>query len=96
MAKMTSPSATWSDGENDIAVGNVVGSNIFNIFFILGVSAVTCPIPASPGALADCVVLCVATLLFFIPSFRGVLRRPGGIIMILAYAGYTAWLLTKN
>ena len=88
-------------GENDIAVGNVVGSNIFNIFFIniffiLGVSAVTCPIPASPGALADCVVLCVATLLFFIPSFRGVLRRPGGIIMILAYAGYTAWLLTKN
>ena len=80
-------------GENDIAVGNVVGSNIFNIFFILGVSAVTCPIPVSPGALVDGTVLAVVMCFFLIPACRGTLRRSDGVLLFLAYWVYTAWLL---
>ena len=81
-------------GQSDIAIGNVVGSNIFNVLGILGVSALVRPLaPGGVGAvdLAVMVVLAVALLPLLRTGFR--LDRIEGALLLLAYLGYTAYLL---
>jgi len=82
----------------DIAVGNVVGSNIFNIFFVLGVSAVITPLPFDEAANADLLVMIGASLLIFVTMFTGrrrTLDRWEGVLLLAVYAGYTAVVLTR-
>jgi cation:H+ antiporter len=78
----------------EIAVGNVVGSNIFNIFFVLGVSSVIKPLPFNTSANIDIGVLMLANILLFISMFTGarriIDRWEGGVFLGL-YAGYIAW-----
>jgi cation:H+ antiporter len=75
----------------DIAVGNVVGSNIFNIFFILGVSGLIRPIPFAPRTNIDIGVLLVASSLLFLWMFTGKRRTldrwESGVFLVL-YAVY--------
>ena len=66
----TSAAAAYRDNP-DIAIGNVVGSNIFNLFFILGLSSVIRPLPLEPRANIDLGLLVVASLLLFISMFTG-------------------------
>jgi cation:H+ antiporter len=83
----------------DIAIGNVVGSNIFNIFCILGLSATIRPVPLPPGGGFDIVVLIGASLILFLAMFTGKRRTldrwEAGILLAL-YAGYiflrSTWL----
>lgn len=81
-------------GNSDIAVGNVVGSNIFNVFFILGVSGTLSPLPFHPSANIDLLVTCLASLLLFVFAVVGpgkqIDRREGGafVLFYLAYLGY--------
>ncbi len=81
-------------GNTDIAVGNVVGSNIFNIFFILGVSAVIHPLQMAQGVNRDIGAVFFAGLLLFVAMFTGkrryLLDRWEGICLLLIYAGYVA------
>jgi len=82
--------------EIDIAVGNIVGSNIFNIFWILGASAVIVPLPAPAGFGVDAVVMISATFALFLALFVGTrhqLDRWQGVAFILAYIGYVAYLV---
>lgn len=74
--------------QNDIAVGNVVGSNIFNIFFILGVGGVISPITISPECVQDCACLITLTCLFFIPAFGGRVKRMWGVFFVVSYITY--------
>ncbi len=75
----------------DIAVGNVVGSNIFNIFFILSASALIRPVPFAPRTNIDIGVLLVASSLLFLWMFTGKRRTldrwESGVFLVL-YAGY--------
>ncbi|MBR6770443.1 MAG: calcium/sodium antiporter [Lachnospiraceae bacterium] len=83
-------------GESDIAVGNVVGSNIFNILLILGVSAAILPMGVSSLYLYDIVILIVVTVLSFILIAKN--RRIGrgmGAVMIAAYVAYTVYLIMR-
>lgn len=77
----------------DIAVGNVVGSNIFNLFFILGVSSVIRPVPFAPGSNFDLGALVIASVLLFLCMFTGrrhVLERwQAGVFL----AGYILYIL---
>ncbi len=83
-------------GENDIAVGNVIGSNIFNIFLILGVSATISPMNVSDTYLYDITVLVAVMVLSYIPIAKTKkVGRVMGIIMVLAYLGYTAYLIMR-
>jgi cation:H+ antiporter len=80
----------------DIAVGNIVGSNIFNIFFILGISAVITPIPLQSGANLDLMVNLAAGLLLFVFMFTGKgrrLERWEGMMFILIYLVYLGTLI---
>jgi cation:H+ antiporter len=83
----------------DIAVGNVVGSNIFNIFFILGTSATIKSLPFSVGSIVDVWVTIITSLLLFAFMFIGkrhVLERYQGGIFILFYILYIVYLVNRG
>ena len=85
--------------KNDIAVGNVVGSNIFNIFFILGTSTVISPVALPSGFNIDLLVLVAASAFLFFTMFTGkkrVLDRWEAILFVLGYIAYTIFLIIKN
>ena len=80
----------------DIAVGNIVGSNIFNVFLILGVSAIINPVSIAPGAGLDMLVNIGASFLLFIFIFTGKGRKIDsfeGILFITLYISYLAAVL---
>lgn len=85
-------------GEAEIAIGNVVGSNIFNILFILGLTSTITPINAGVIGLLDFSVMLLAIAILVLTIFMGGgkrIGRMGGAIMLLAYIAYTAVLLTQ-
>ncbi|SEJ62561.1 cation:H+ antiporter [Cyclobacterium xiamenense] len=80
----------------DIAIGNVVGSNIFNIFLILGLSSTIHPVLVNDGTFVDILVNCVAGLLLFVFIFSGkgrMLERWEGGVFVLLYGAYLSYLL---
>lgn len=94
----TSAVAAWR-GNSDIAVGNVVGSNIFNIFLILGLSAAVRPLPFAPDRAVDVAVAAGASALLFLAAFSGrrhrVDRWEGGLFLA-SYGGYLGFLLSRG
>lgn len=83
-------------GNADLAIGNIVGSNIFNILFVVGTTALIIPVPFNPAFIVDTVVAVGAVVLLWICVFsKKKLTRPGGAVMLLAYAGYFGYLMMK-
>ena len=81
-------------GNADIAIGNIVGSNIFNILFVIGTAALIIPVPYTTGFLMDGVIAIMAGVLLWIAVFwKMELRRSWGIVMLAAYAAYFVYLL---
>lgn len=81
-------------GKADIAVGNIVGSNIFNILFVVGTSALITPVEYATDFFVDSVV-CIASaaLLWLCVVKNKRLGRLGGAIMLACYGGYFAYLI---
>ncbi|WP_339610255.1 calcium/sodium antiporter [uncultured Planktosalinus sp.] len=80
----------------DIAIGNVVGSNIFNVFFVLGVSAFITPVNIAQNAFMDIFLNIAAGLLLFLFVFTGKYRqidRWEGIVFLMIYLTYLIWLI---
>lgn len=78
----------------DIAVGNIVGSNIFNILFVVGSTALITPVAYSANFLVDSIVAVAAVVLLLLCVIKNKrLGRIGGILMLLGYAGYFAYIL---
>ncbi|MCI8464484.1 MAG: calcium/sodium antiporter [Lachnospiraceae bacterium] len=81
-------------GNADIAIGNIVGSNIFNLLFVIGVSALVTPVPYATAFLSDNLIAGAAALLLLVCSLRKQrLCRRHGIIMLLGYTVYFITLL---
>jgi cation:H+ antiporter len=83
----------------DIAVGNIVGSNIFNVYFILGVSSVINGADYNPVLNVDFIVLIAATILLFLTMFTGKKRRLDrweAFLFVLGYFGYITYLLYRK
>jgi cation:H+ antiporter len=83
----------------EIAVGNIIGSNIFNIFFVLGLSAVIKPLPFNPGSNIDIGAVILASLLLFLWMFTGKKRsldRWEGVIFLILYCSYITFLIFKK
>ena len=85
--------------QDDIAIGNVVGSNIFNVFFVLGITAVITQLPFNTAASSDVLVATGATVLLFICMFifrkHKLTRFEGGIFLAL-YAIYLVYLINRG
>ncbi|MBP9869487.1 calcium/sodium antiporter [Patescibacteria group bacterium] len=85
-----------SKGKADIAIGNVVGSNIFNVFWILGVSSILRPLPFSSGNLFDVFMAIGASFLLFLAMFVGrkhLLERWQSGAFIALYVAYVGFLV---
>lgn len=84
----------------DIAVGNIVGSNIFNILCILGLSSIILPLPFNSKNNIDISVTIFASLILFVSMFFGskkyFLERIEGIIFIAVYVGYISFLIIRR
>jgi len=88
-------------GENDIALGNVLGSNIFNLVLILGASATISPITVLGVMLIDFIILIAVTLfigalIFFNKKEDKRLGRLEGIILVGIYVAYLAYIIMRN
>lgn len=82
-------------GNADIAIGNIVGSNVFNILFVAGTSALITPVVFESKFLFDTIVATAVAILLLVCvcNKEGKLKRSGGIIMLVAYAAYFVKLL---
>ena len=81
-------------GKTDIAVGNIVGSNIFNILFVVGTAALITPVTYAAGFLVDSLVAIAAMALLFLCVLKNHrLGRGAGIGMLVGYVGYFAYLV---
>lgn len=85
---------------SDIAIGNVVGSNIFNIFLILGVSGIIRPIPFSEAINQDITVMLLATFVLFLSIARNkknnTIARVEGVAFVLLYVFYVLYLVHRG
>jgi cation:H+ antiporter len=82
--------------QSDIAIGNVVGSNIFNIFWILGFSALIRPLPFSRSSDIDILTVIFASAILFFIMFIGkkhVIEKWQGVLMVVFYVGYITFLV---
>lgn len=83
---------------NDIAIGNIIGSNIFNIFFILSISSIINPIEYNAIFNTDVFILLGGTLFLFSAMFTGRKRqldRWESALLLIVYVGYIAYTITK-
>jgi len=84
----------------DIAVGNVVGSNIFNIFIVLGISSVVRPVPFNTDMNIDLGIMLASTVLLFIFMFIGhpkrTIQRREGVLFLGLYVGYIVFVIQRG
>lgn len=81
-------------GNADIAIGNIVGSNIFNILFVIGTASIIAPVMYQSVFLVDGIIAVAAGVLLWVSVAKTKsLRKPWGIVMLLCYAGYLGYLL---
>lgn len=82
-------------GEHGMAIGNAIGSCLFNILLILGVSATLSPIPVEMTAIFDTFVFLLVCIVLYLPAKKNVLGKSVGCGAILAYIGYTIFIILR-
>lgn len=84
-------------GENQLVIGNVVGSNIFNILFVLGASSAISPIPVDSSLITDIVFMIIVTIICFIfGKTQEKYDKKEGIILIALFIAYMAFAILRN
>lgn len=80
-------------GNAGIAIGNIVGSNIFNILFVIGITALICNVPFESKFLIDTAIAIFSGALLWLGTYKHKeLRKPCGIVMLICYAAYFVYL----
>ncbi len=80
-------------GNAGIAIGNIVGSNIFNILFVIGTTALICTVPFESKFIIDTAIAVLCGAILWIGTFRHKeLRKPCGVVMLLCYVAYFLYL----
>lgn len=82
-------------GENEIAIGNVIGSNIFNILFICGISGVITPLTMTSDIITDMILSLGVTILVFVICKKGQISRKNGGVLLGVYAIYLTYILLR-
>lgn len=83
-------------GENSLALGNVIGSNIFNILMVLALSAAISPMKVDPLSVFDAMFLIVSScLVWYFAKTKGVISRAEGVMMLLLYGIYTVYIIVR-
>ena len=82
-------------GENGMAVGNVIGSNIFNLMFILGISSVIHPVAVNLASVMDLAILIVVSIAAYVFSLTSKISRFEGVLMVLMYIGTVVFAIVR-
>lgn len=99
LPELASSLAAARKNEPDLALGNVIGSNMFNTLAVVGIAGSIHPLPVPPEVLyRDILVVAVLTVALFVVCFgfgrrQGIINRWEGLLLTLAYVGYTGWLI---
>jgi cation:H+ antiporter len=99
LPELAASSVAAYKGKSDIAVGNVVGSNIFNLFWVLGISSIIRPIDYDPALNADIFILLAITLLLIPLIYLGrknILGKGEGIFLLVIYIVYLMFLILRG
>lgn len=85
-------------GHHDLAVGNIVGSNLFNLLLVLGTTAVITPVPRPVHGMSDLIAMTVITVLLWFMALTHKLKvtRAEGAVLVLGYVGYMAWSVLRE
>lgn len=84
-------------GENDIAVGNAIGSCLFNIVLILGISSMIFPVGLELYQLVDVIVMIISVVLIFVFAFKSYkINKWQGVVLILLYVAYLAYIIIRE
>lgn len=83
-------------GENSLALGNVIGSNLFNILMVLAFSAAISPMKVDVLSIFDTLFLIVSScLVWYLARTKGCVSRPEGLLMLALYGGYTVYIIAR-
>ena len=94
LPELFTSAAAARKGNADIAIGNIVGSNVFNTLFVVGLSALITPVPFAADFLFDTVIAAGAALLLWVCCMKDKsLKRWHGVLMLLSYAAYFAVII---
>ena len=94
MPELTTSLLAVRKGESDLAVGNIVGSNIFNVLAVLGTAAAIAPIEVSSRGRIALLIATGLTLLLLVlcTSHKNRVIRPDGVLLLAVFASYMAWM----
>ena len=97
LSELVTSAVAAKKGEADLAVGNVVGSNISNILLVLGVSATISPVTVTLNNAIDAVVaLLVAVIVYVVAITSKKIERKEGILLIFIYCLYMAYIICRQ
>lgn len=83
-------------GETDIAIGNVIGSNIFNIFFILGLSALFTPLTVNFSSLVDIMIMNLIQIFVYLLMLKKLeLGKKKALVLLLIYFSYIVYIIGR-
>ena len=83
-------------GQNELALGNVIGSNIFNMLFVLGIAATVNPLTTESQVLVDAFVMLGVTVMLFVFALSGKLRKAHGFVLLGCYVIYLTYLILRT
>ena len=85
-------------GHHDLAIGNIVGSNLFNLLLVLGVTAAIKPVPRPEHGMWDLVAMTVITVLlwFMALTHKFKVTRLEGAVLLFLYVGYMTWSVVRE
>ena len=96
LPELTTSIVAVRKGEIDMAIGNLVGTNIYNIFLILGLAATIKPIVIDPLSFIDIIILAItSTIVYIFIQRKKDINRVEGIIMILLYVLYVIYVVIR-
>ena len=96
LPELVTSAVACKKGECDLAWGNIVGSNAFNILFVLGISATVHPVPVAMASIFDTAILLgIAVVIYLATIGQKKIQRPMGIAMVAAYLAYTAYIIIR-
>lgn len=96
LPELVTSMAAATKGETDIALGNVIGSNIFNLLLVLGLSVTIHPVSVEMVSIFDAVAVIIATLIIMIPCIsKKQITRGWGIILLIAYILYMIYAIMR-
>ena len=87
----------YKKGENSIALGNIIGSNIFNVLFVLGIAGAISPLDLLRENVTDAIICLGITVISFVFALTGKkINRAEGFVMLLMYAGYMTFVFLRE